>query len=117
VIKKYRIKLNEKVYEVEVEEAEIGSDNVNRNAQSEKQEEVAVTSSATSEKILAPLPGNILDVRVKEGDSVKTGQVLLILEAMKLENEIVAPRDGIIDRIIGIKGGIVVTGDTLIAIK
>ena len=50
--------------------------------------------SAGSVKVDAPMPGTILAVNVKPGDSVKKGQVLVILEAMKMENEILAPQDG-----------------------
>lgn len=49
-----------------------------------------------AETINAPMPGNIVNVQVKAGDTVTKGQVLLVLEAMKMENEIMAPRDGVI---------------------
>ena len=61
----------------------------------------------------APMPGNILDVKVKPGDSVKAGDTLLILEAMKMENEIVAPHDGTIAQVVTTKGAVVDTGTPL----
>lgn len=61
----------------------------------------------------APMPGNILDVRVKPGDSVKAGDTLLILEAMKMENEISAPQDGTIASVNVSKGDTVNSGDLL----
>ena len=54
----------------------------------------AAPASAGAVEVKAPMPGNILDVKVAAGASVKAGDVLVILEAMKLENEIVAPQDG-----------------------
>jgi biotin carboxyl carrier protein len=62
------------------------------------------------------MPGTILSVAVKAGDSVKAGQVLLILEAMKMENEIVAPRDGTVSRVAVTKGASVNTGDLLVVL-
>lgn len=56
----------------------------------------AAPAAAGSETINAPMPGNIMNVLVKAGDSVTKGQVLLVLEAMKMENEIMSPRDGVI---------------------
>lgn len=69
------------------------------------------------ETMTAPMPGTILDVRVKAGDSLRKGDVLMILEAMKMENEIVAPRDAIIIRILTSKGASVNTGDTLAVLE
>ena len=56
----------------------------------------APAGAAGAVSVTAPMPGNILDVKVKAGDSVKAGDTLLILEAMKMENEISAPQDGTI---------------------
>ena len=61
----------------------------------------------------APMPGNILDVKVKPGDSVKAGDTLLILEAMKMENEISAPQDGTIASVDVRKGDVVDSGALL----
>ena len=65
----------------------------------------------------APMPGNILDVKVKAGDSVKAGDTLLILEAMKMENEISAPQDGTIASVNVRKGDVVNSGDPLITMN
>ena len=64
-----------------------------------------------------PMPGNILDVKVKAGDSVKAGDTLLILEAMKMENEISAPQDGTIASVNVRKGDVVNSGDLLITMN
>ena len=68
------------------------------------------------EKVNAPLPGNILDVKVASGATVKKGDILCILEAMKMENEIVAPKDGVIVTAAATKGSSVNTGDLLFVI-
>lgn len=64
----------------------------------------------------APMAGKILSVLVKEGDSVKRGQALLVLEAMKLENDIVAPQDGKVEKILVQVGQTVETGAELVII-
>ena len=68
------------------------------------------------ESVKAPMPGNILRVAVKAGDSVKEGQLLCVLEAMKMENEIVAPRDGSVAQVVVSKGAVVDTGAPLVVL-
>ena len=68
---------------------------------------------ANGETIAAPMPGNILRIEVTAGQAVKAGQILLILEAMKMENEIVAPRAGTLTKVHVQKGAVVNTGDPL----
>lgn len=62
------------------------------------------------------MPGSILDVRVKAGDVVKKGGVMLILEAMKMENEILAPQDGTVAQVLVSKGSSVNAGDALVVL-
>ncbi len=76
----------------------------------------APVSTGAGEPVTSPMPGTILDVRVSQGEAVKAGQVLIILEAMKMENEIVAPRDGVVNQIVTSKGATVDTGATLIVL-
>lgn len=76
----------------------------------------APVATGDGEKVSAPLPGNILDVKVSNGTSVKKGDILCILEAMKMENEIVAPVDGTIVNTVATKGSSVNTGDLLFVI-
>lgn len=76
----------------------------------------APVAVGAGETVTSPMPGNILDIRVAQGESVKAGQVLIILEAMKMENEIVAPRDGVVNQIVTSKGATVDTGATLIVL-
>lgn len=73
-------------------------------------------AAAGSVKVDAPMPGNILDVKVSNGTAVKAGQVLVILEAMKMENEIVAPQDGTVASINVNKGDTVEAGQTIVAL-
>ncbi len=72
---------------------------------------------AKVKKITSPLPGVVLDVKVQPGDAVKRGQVVMILEAMKMENEIEATDDGIVSSISKSKGDSVMEGDTLIVLQ
>ena len=74
----------------------------------------AVTGSG--EAVNAPMPGNILKVNVKVGDAVKSGTVLVVLEAMKMENEIMAPKDGTVTQVLVSKGSTVDTGAALVVI-
>ena len=69
--------------------------------------------SAGGVKLEAPMPGTVLKINVKVGDSVKKGDTVLILEAMKMENEIAAPADGVIASVNVAQGASVNTGDVL----
>ena len=71
---------------------------------------------AGGKKINAPMPGTVVDVKVNAGDTVKKGQILVILEAMKMENEIMAPEDGKVVSVVTTKGAAVNTGDALVVL-
>ncbi len=73
-------------------------------------------SAPAAGDITAAMPGTILDIKVGVGDSVTSGQTLLILEAMKMENEIMAPGDGVVKEIKVAKGASVNAGDVLIVL-
>lgn len=77
----------------------------------------APVAPVSGDTLKAPMPGAILDVKVKAGDTVKKGAVLLILEAMKMENEIVAPRDATIAQVIVSKGSSVNSGDPMLVLN
>ena len=77
----------------------------------------APAGAAGANKVNAPMPGTILDVKVAVGQTVKNGQVLCILEAMKMENEIAAPCDGVVASVNVTKGAPVSTGDLLISLN
>lgn len=76
-----------------------------------------VVLAAGQEVVEAPMPGNIFKILVEEGQEVKAGDVLLILEAMKMENEILAPRDGKVASVATTVGASVNTGDKLVVIE
>ena len=73
-------------------------------------------SLAAGEVVASPMPGNILKVCCAQGDSVKAGDILVILEAMKMENEILAPRDGVVAQVATSKGSVVDTGAPLVVL-
>ncbi len=78
----------------------------------------AVASAATvaGTPVPSPLPGNVLSIPVSVGQAVKAGDLLVIIEAMKMENEVCAPCDGVVKQIAVGKGAVVATGDTLLVI-
>ena len=72
--------------------------------------------TGAGEAVNAPMPGNILKVNIREGEAVKAGTVLVVLEAMKMENEIMAPKDGTVTQVLVSKGSTVDTGAPLVVI-
>ena len=76
----------------------------------------AAASLAAGEVVKSPMPGNILKINVSQGQAVKEGDVLIVLEAMKMENEITAPKAGSIAQIAVSKGQVVETGSPLVVI-
>ncbi len=128
---KYKVTLNGKTYEVEVEKGKaILLDEYEALAPAPAAAPVAAAPAAApvaaapaapvnlaaGETVAAPMPGNILRIDVNQGDTVKEGQILVILEAMKMENEIVAPKDGTVAQIVTSKGAVVDTGAPLVII-
>ena len=99
-MKNYRITVNGNVYDVSVEETGVTANApVSQNISTPKAVEpkAAAPVSAGNEgavKVAAPMPGKVLSVKAAVGTSVTKGQVIMVLEAMKMENEIVAPQDG-----------------------
>jgi biotin carboxyl carrier protein len=76
----------------------------------------APSGEVSGELMTAPMPGTVLDIRVTEGQTIKAGDIVLILEAMKMENEIVSPKDGVVNKIHTSKSTTVSTGDPLVTI-
>jgi len=77
----------------------------------------APVALAAGESVNAPMPGTILKVNVTQGQAVKAGTVLCVLEAMKMENEIMAPKDGTVAQVAVSKGSAVNTGDALVVLS
>ncbi|NMA48657.1 MAG: biotin/lipoyl-binding protein [Tissierellia bacterium] len=129
-MRKFIITVNNKTYEVEVEEVgEEVSIPAKKQVAPEASKSAPIAAkveakpisqtpvaSAGSEVVESPLPGNIWEILVKEGQEVKSGDVLLVLEAMKMENEILSPKDGIVASIATQEGAAVNTGDKLVVI-
>lgn len=118
-MKKYKVNVNGTVYEVEIElmsetEAKITAPAAAPVAEAAP---AAPVAAGEGEKIESPMPGTILAVNVQNGDTVKKGQVLMILEAMKMENEIMAGCDGTVTSVAVTKGQSVETGALLCTIK
>lgn len=93
-MKKYRVNVNGSVYEIEVEEMDASAVSAAPAAAPAAPAAPVAAAPAAGAQVKAPMPGTILDVKVQAGQSVKKGDVLVILEAMKMENEILAPCDG-----------------------
>lgn len=135
MIKQYKITVNGKLYDVSVEEIGeilggvqasktistfVNTDNANTNNNNEKQtsnkpqDSIPIDENAIS--IKAPMPGTILSFNVSVGDTVSEGQVLAILEAMKMENELVSPASGKVKSIHVEKGSSVVENQVILQI-
>ena len=130
---KYKITLKGRTYEVEVEAGKaMLLDEYEAIAPSAPAAPVAVAPvaapaaapaapaaaavTAAGEAVNAPMPGTILKVNVSQGQAVKEGDVLCVLEAMKMENEIMAPKAGTVTQVVVSKGSSVNTGDALVVI-
>ena len=122
-MKYYNITVNGVAYSVSVEETAAGAAPVAAPVAAPKAAPApaaapkAAAGAAGAVTVKAPMPGNILDVKVAAGASVKAGDVLVILEAMKMENEIVAPQDGTVASINVNKGDTVNSGDVLVSMN
>lgn len=127
---KYKVSLNGKTYEVEVEKGEAKMISVSDTvaapvaavpapvaaAPAPAAAPASAVAVAAGETVNAPMPGTILRINVTEGQAVKKGETLLILEAMKMENEISAPRDAVVKQVIATKGSSVDSGAPLIVL-
>ena len=119
-MKKFLIKVNGNQYEVEVEEVRDGSvveAAPVRAAAPKAAAKPAASGPVGATKVNAPMPGTILKVNVNPGDEVKKNQVLVVLEAMKMENEIVSPADGKVSSVNVAKGATVNAGDLLVSLS
>lgn len=113
-MEKYRVTIEGRTYEVIVEA--VGNESISEEPVSKEQpSEAPVLEAKSGTPVTAPLSGVILSVKVKPGDVVRRGQVLLTLEALKLENEIVAPVDGKVIEVT-VEGRSVETGEVLAVI-
>lgn len=119
-MKKYHITVNGNLYEVEVEEVSATAAPVATSTPTPKAtapKASAPKAAAGTTPVTAPMPGTILEVKTTVGATVKRGDTLFILEAMKMENEIPAPQDGVVASIDVVKGASVSTGAILASLK
>lgn len=126
---KYKVTLNNRVYEVEVEMGQaMLIDEYDAVAPAAPAAPAVVSAAsaapaaapaaalASGEVVKSPMPGNILKINVAPGQKVEEGDVLIVLEAMKMENEIVATKSGTVAQIAVSKGAVVETGAPLVVI-
>jgi len=117
----YKVKVNGKTYKVELQGIDeiVTKDAPAVAASAPKAEAKAAAPVASGEgkPLPSPIQGTVVDIKVKSGDTVKKGQVLLIIEAMKLENEVVSPSEGVIGDVLVTKGASVSAKQTLLTIK
>ena len=122
-MKKYRVTVNGTVYEIELEELTGAAPSAPAAPAAAAPAAAAPAAPAPAaapaggEQVTSPMPGTILAVNVAVGDTVKRGQVLMILEAMKMENEIMCPCDGKIASVNTTKGSSVESGTLLCVIQ
>ena len=117
-MKKYRVTVNGTVYEIELEELTGAAPApAAAPAAAPAPAAPAAAAPASGEQVTSPMPGNILAVNVAAGDTVKRGQVLMVLEAMKMENEIMCPCDGRVVSVNTSKGATVESGTLLCVIQ
>ena len=118
-MKRYSVTVNGVVYDVAVEEIDGAAAPVAAPVAAPAPKAAAPKAApvAGGKPVNAPMPGNILAVNVKVGDKVEKGAVLCILEAMKMENEIMAPEAGTVAAINVTKGATVQSGDVLVTLS
>ena len=122
-MKKYIVTVNGSKYEVVVEDADPNATYAPApkaeapKAETPKAEAPkAAPVSGNGENITCPMPGTIVKLPVKAGDSVKKGDLLCVFEAMKMENEILAPRDGVVNSVAVAQGATVNSGDVVLVL-
>ncbi len=130
---KYKVTLNGKTYEIEVTQGEaiVAAEYDAAAPVAAPAAPVAAPAAASAaapapaaapvavgdgEVVASPLPGTVLDIKVQAGSAVKKGQLLVIVEAMKMENEILAPKDGTVSQVVASKGSTVDSGAPLLVI-
>ena len=116
-MKKYRVTVNGTAYEIELEELTGAAPAPAAATAAPAPAPAPAAAPAGGEQVTSPMPGTILSINVAAGDTVKRGQVLMILEAMKMENEIMCPCDGKVASVNTSKGASVESGTLLCVIQ
>ncbi|HHX38194.1 MAG TPA: biotin/lipoyl-binding protein [Clostridiaceae bacterium] len=112
-MKTYKVSVNDKEYIVKLEEVDADTAVAQSAAPAAQTVQPTAAASGEGERITAPLQGVILKLHVQPGTAVKSGDIVLIIEAMKLENEVVAPRDGVVQEVFVKEGQTVDAEDAL----
>ena len=115
-MKIYKIKVNGKTYKVELEAVEEGKGTI---AEPSKAEAAPAAAKPTGEgkEVLSPIQGTVVALKAKVGQKVKKGDVILVVEAMKLENDVVSPYDGVVAEILVEKGASVTSKQAVALVK
>ena len=115
-MKKYKVNVNGQMYEITVEECDVNEASAPV-APAAPAAPVATAHAGDGEPVSCPMPGTILAVNVSNGAQVKKGDVMFVLEAMKMENEICASKDGVVSDVSVTKGAAVDSGAVLCILK
>ena len=115
-MKTYKVKVNGKLYEVQLEEVSENNEKISAPAPASAPASATTPVASGSTVIEAPIAGKVLSVNVKVGDAVKKGQLVAVIEAMKLENEIFASVEGTVKEIRASVGAVVNKKDALIVL-
>ena len=116
-MKIYKIKVNGKSYRVELESIEqVASEKVTE-AKKEAPKAAAPIASGEGKAVESPIQGSVVNVKVSAGQSVKKGDVLVVVEAMKLENDVVSPYDGTVSEVLVKKGDSITAKQAIVMIK
>ena len=115
-MKKYKVNVNGQMYEITVEECDVNEASAPATPAASAAP-VAPVATGDGEPVSCPMPGTILAVNVSNGAQVKKGDVMFVLEAMKMENEICASMDGVVSDVSVTKGAAVDSGAVLCILK
>jgi biotin carboxyl carrier protein len=116
-MKIYKVKVNGKTYRVELESVEEVASEKQVEVKADAKKEVKTVATGEGTPVLAPIQGGVINVKVNVGQTVKKGDVLVIIEAMKLENEVLSPVDGTVSEVLVSKGTNVTAKQPLLTIK
>lgn len=116
-MKIYKVKVNGKSYRVELESIEVVNSDKVVETKPTKETKAAPTPTGEGKSVESPIQGTVVNVKVKVGDNVKKGQPLVVVEAMKLENDVVSPFDGVVSEILVKKGDAITAKQAIVVVK
>jgi biotin carboxyl carrier protein len=116
-MKTYRVAVQGQTYEVTVEEVQAGQPASPRRVARAPVPSPAAVAPTREHRVVAPMPGKIMALHVGPGDRVTSGTALLVLEAMKMENDLLSSVDGAVQAVLVRAGAMVSTGDVLLVIR